>query len=114
MTIEIDVSGDFEVVDGLKLVTYSSRIADDEYAAGFAVTGCFMEPISKAELMMAGGQFADCTSFLHIWSDNLPNGFVPKVGDRWQMPDGALYQVRQVTLETMQTRWRLAGVLERY
>ncbi len=103
MTIPLDMSRDYKVVDNgdLVSVTYQSKTGNGTYPSGEAtydsstVAHVLQRMVKKEDVSKGPGLLEGDKGRFHLWTANLV-GVVPKLGDLLTPDDGILRVVRDV------------------
>lgn len=103
MTIPLDLSRDYAVVDNDDLVTvsYQSKTANGTYPSGQAtystttVQNALWRMIKKEDVARGPGLLEGDKGRFHLWTAML-GGVVPKIGDLITAPDSVVRIVRDV------------------
>lgn len=108
MTVTLDVSGDWEVMDNRETVTYHRRTSHTAFAAGVSV------PESLREVVEAFDPRAlnNIDVVWNLWEENI-SGVTPKQGDVVEDAAGARWVVDRARYATLQSRWQLDCKRER-
>lgn len=113
MGVDLDVSGDFEVVDNKEDIDYYVRLTDETYADPIVVVDCLRRE-RRNQLQMGGNWMASADVTWHIWRENflaalvaagLDTSLVPKSMDKIIDEDGVEYMVQPNEFATWVTRY---------
>lgn len=104
MTIPIDTSGDWDLVEGLEDVTFFSATSESAYEASGIVTKGKQMPLSKAQVMAGDIQLSRFGVVWHVWKELL-GGRVPKYKDKI-VAGGVKYLIQSVDVVSLTNRYR--------
>ncbi len=108
----IDLSDEYEIIDNLETIQYTPKTVTD--GQSLRVKNVLRRALKKD--FLSGTTLHDETIIFHIWVNQLPDGFIPQVGDHFitvsDPPDERFiperFNVLQVEEQTFRTRWRLS------
>jgi hypothetical protein len=104
MTIPIDPSGDYSIVEGLEPATFYSKLSEGGNFDSGTPTQVKRMPLKKSETE-GDLQLATFGITIHAWA-SLLNGKEPKYGDRYVIQGKNYIIARDVDVVSLFTRYR--------
>ena len=110
MTVPVDTSGDWQIIEGLEDVTFFTRLLEGTFNAGVSTQAKRM-PLTKGE--MPGNENLTIYGVVwYVWKDLLPDGVVPKYSDKIVDAYGYGFQVIKIDIVSLGNRFRLVCLRE--
>lgn len=95
MTIALNLSNDWRVINDPVTVLYAVKTAEGVWAAGVSVPFAQRNAIDKRDARTAPALLEKDGTEFHLWTARL-SGIVPKIGDRITDAAAVLWLVREV------------------
>jgi len=107
----ITIDGDFVVVDNTETVTYQEKTTDsgNSYPNSQTCTSV-LRRVLDSDFTGKKSDLKFRQIIFHIWADNIT--LVPKVNDRVKDSNNIYYTVKDVEIQSLQTRFKLTCVQE--
>lgn len=110
--MQLDVDGDFAVVDNLQTVTLFRRTGTSTFAEGVPVENALQRNGKKTVVDVDGAKLRRQGCRWHLWEAELPPDVEVKVGDVVRGADGKRWTVQAADNATLKSRWALDTVQE--
>lgn len=93
--MSLNLSNDWQVVDDLQSLSYSSKTGEGTYATAVSVPNAYWEDLDELDYKINPSLLQRLARAVHVWTNQL-SGIVPKMSDKIQDQGNLTWYVTRV------------------